>query len=142
MSGYAKIVVFGFLVVCVSVVGCGGEKQEFAEVKGKVQYKGEPLPFGMVVFQSVDGNKRGVGPIGRDGTFTLKSPIGKVKAAVVTRPADPNSVNDPNRAAVRDVVIPKGFNTKNLPPQKYESFNTSSLEYDVKGDQTVNIDLE
>ncbi len=132
-------VLFG---LCGAFVGCGSSKTEFTEVKGTVTYKGQKLTHGMVVFKSKDGNQRGVSPISAQGTFSIKSPVGPVVAAVVTSPDSDKDLKDENRPAVKDVVVPRGINVANLPPTKYESFNTSQLSYDIQpGNQPINITL-
>jgi len=96
-----------------------------------------------VVFQTPDGQQRGVGPIGPDGTYTLKSPIGTVHAAVVTRPVSRDQPGGSNRPAIREVAMPAGVNPNLLPPAKYESFDSSELRYEVKpGPNTIHITLE
>jgi hypothetical protein len=127
------------------VLGCGGESQpELADVKGKVTYKGKPLPGGTVAFQGPDGKGRGVGPIMRDGTYSLKCPPGKVQAAVVTRPPSAESMSSvEKRPAVREVHMPSNVDPRSLPPQQYERFDTSGLSYEVKaGGQTIDIKLD
>lgn len=124
-------------------LGCGETAPTLVDVSGKVTYKGKPVPCGMVVFLASDGKSRGVGPIGTNGQYSLKSPMGNMKVAVVTRPADPNSVNDPDRPAVRDVVIPAGVDVRTLPPEKYQSFNKSGLTAEVKSSsQTIDFPLD
>src|SRR5689334_21174829 len=100
-----------FLTGCGSVPG-----PKLGDVQGKVTYKGKAVPGGMVVFQVADGKNRGVGLIYPEGSYKMKSPLGKVQAAVVTRPASPNSSGDANRPAVRDVVLPRGVSPERLPP--------------------------
>jgi hypothetical protein len=96
----------------------------------------------MVVFQIADGRNRGVGFINPDGSYKMKSPLGKVQVAVVTRPAAADGSGDAHRPAVRDVVLPRGVNPARLPPPKYESFNTSGLSFEVKdGSNTIDVIL-
>lgn len=124
-------------------LGCGEDAPpELAEVTGKVTYKGKPVPGGMIVFLSEDG-KRFVSPIKRDGSFSLKSPLGPVKAAVVTRQPSGDGMNDNERPAVREVPpLPPGTDPKSLPPKNYERFETSGLSYEVtQSGQTIDVTL-
>src|SRR5262249_23989313 len=123
----------GIVLGGLSQTGCGPNPgPELVDVQGKVTYKGKAVPGGEGVFQIADGNNRGVGRINADGSYKMKSPLGKVRAAVVTRPATQDRSGDANRPAVRDVVLPRGVNPAQLPPPRYESFNTSGLSYEVK----------
>src|SRR5262245_18078099 len=100
MTLFRRIPSAALLILAVGLVGCVSSQPKLAEVKGRVTYKGKAVPCGMVVFQEENGNQRGVGPIDSSGNYSLKAPLGKVKAAVVTRPATSDSVKDPNRPAV------------------------------------------
>lgn len=61
---------FGWLLATL-VTGCGGGP-ELVPVTGKVMYNGQPLPFGVVMFQPNAGQPA-QGEIQPDGTFTLSS---------------------------------------------------------------------
>ena len=139
---YLPLPCFAFLLV----IGCSSEypTPEMAEVKGKITYKGKPLPGGTVVFQTPDGKNRGVAPIMANGTYSMKSPLGEVKAAVVTRPPSAESMkNVEKRPAVREVHMPSNVDPKSLPPEKYERFETSGLTYTIKpGTNTIDIPLD
>ena len=116
--------------------------RKLADVKGKVTYNGKAVPGGMVVFQAADGF-RGVGPIMQDGSYSLKSPLGQVKAVVVTRPPSAESLKNPEkRPPVREVHMPAGVDPRSLPPQKYERFETSGPVLRREGGgQTIDIPL-
>ena len=112
------------------------------DIKGKVTYKGKPLPGGTVVFQTADGKQRGVGPIMSDGSYSMKSPFGEVQAAVVTRTPTSEDMKGDKRPAVREVHMPANVPPSALPPRKYERFDTSGLTFEVKeSGQTINIPL-
>jgi hypothetical protein len=136
----------GACVALLWMVGCSGEypTPEMAEVKGKITYKGKPLPGGTVVFQTTDGKNRGVAPIMANGTYSMKSPLGEVKAAVVTRnPSAESMSNREKRPAVREVHMPTNVDPKSLPPEKYERFETSGLSYTIKaGTNAIDIPLD
>src|SRR5262245_61633132 len=62
--------------------GCSGGSQGLAVVKGKITYKGKPVPNGTVNFLPDDGNKPSAsGEIQPDGSYSLKTIMG-------TRPSD------------------------------------------------------
>ncbi len=145
MNRLSRVIVLVLVVFCGTFVGCSGSsKPEFTDVKGTVTYKGKKVTHGMVVFKAVDGDQRGVGPISSNGTFSLKSPVGPVVAAVVTRPATNQDFNNPNRPAVKEVTLPPGVNLASLPPKRFESFNTSQLNFDINTEnrQPINIALK
>src|SRR6516225_2815866 len=99
----------GVVLADLSLTGCGSDPgPKLGEVHGKVTYQGKAVPGGMVVFQIADGRNRGVGFINPDGSYKMKSPLGKVQVAVVTRPAAADGSGDAHRPAVRDVVLPRG----------------------------------
>lgn len=133
------------LVGTVALIGCGEPAPpEMAEVRGKITYKSRPLPGGTVVFQAADGKSRGVSPVMPDGSYFLKSPLGKVQVVVVTRPPSAESMtNVSKRPPVREVHMPRNVDPRSLPPEKYERFETAGLSFDVKsGSQTIDIPLD
>ena len=107
-------------------------------VSGKVVYNGEPLPFGIVMFQPEQG-QAAQGEIQPDGTFQL-------------------STYGPNDGAVpgHHKVSVRGFSTQKagadggdagapgrlLIPQQYTRFGMSGLSDDVKPGSTEPIVLE
>ena len=137
---------FFFAFAGLLTLGCSSESPtpEMAEVSGKITYKNKPLPGGTVVFQTTDGKNRGVAPIMADGTYKMKSPLGEVQAAVVTRPPSAESMSNlEKRPAVREVHMPSNVDPKTLPPTKYERFETSGLSFTIKqGANTIDIPLE
>src|SRR5262245_31460064 len=61
-----------FLVGLVALAGCGGGGADLAVVKGKISYKGKPVPHGTVNFLPNDGNKpMATGEIQPDGSYEL-----------------------------------------------------------------------
>jgi hypothetical protein len=66
---------FLFAALSLAAAGCGHDDPGMAPVRGRVYYKGAPLPGGSIVF-TPDADKGGSGPISRgeirpDGTYTL-----------------------------------------------------------------------
>ena len=122
-------------------LGCGGDDQvQKAEVNGTVTYKSRPLPGGMVVFKT-EGGQRAVAAIQSNGTYSLKSPLGKVQVAVVTRPPKREEFNGPNVPPVREVHNPPPASMQ--PPVKYGRFATSGLSFEVTQDgQKIDIPLK
>lgn len=121
-------------------MGCGGPPApvfEYGDVKGKVTYKGEALKMGTVSFQPERGSP-GVGEIGPDGTYSLKTITGVNKVKIVSEeaPKPPAGPDDPNRA--------KGGTA---PPKKFipDKFGTgeAGLTFTVKtGENKADWDLK
>ena len=117
-----------------SLCGCGGATGpvlKYAEVTGKVMYKGAPLKMGQVMFQPPSG-AHAVGEIKPDGTYTLKGVIGPNVVMIVSRdPAPP--VTQETRQAIALV--------KSYIPDSY-GVPSSGLSFEVKaGKNTADFDL-
>jgi hypothetical protein len=120
---------FSVVWVCAwSVLAFAGceQRQHVVPVKGKVLFRDAPLKSGSVMFQP-EGGIPASGKIQSDGTFTLSTydvgdgaTVGKNKVRVVSTDL---VEQDPNQEAkVGNSVI----------PEKYNSFGTSPLEFEVK----------
>lgn len=135
----------GFSLVCcfTAVVGCGGPrppKREFADVAGKISYKGQALKTGTVTFQPAVGAPV-VANIDPDGSYTMKGVIGPNSVMVENRPPDPGpgGADPAERKAAReaaekakDVIVPDKFSTPG-----------SGLKFDVKaGANVADFDLK
>src|SRR5262245_14723106 len=70
-------ILISLLMCVVALAGCGPSTPQLTPVKGRVLFRGQPLPYGTIVF--VPDSTRGtrgniaVAEIQRDGTFTLKT---------------------------------------------------------------------
>lgn len=108
-----------------AIVGCGsgstGPVRNYAEVTGKVSYKGVPLKMGTVMFQPASGPYAS-GEIKPDGTFSLKGEIGENSVRITSR--DPELPPDP--ANLKNFVPPKSHI-----PELYGD-RRSTLKFDVK----------
>ena len=130
------------LAIVVAISGCSA-KPELAAVEGRVNYKGQPLKFGTVMFQNVKGGQPAIGQIQPDGSFKLTTP----KAGDGAKPGSYEvSVScyenmDPAKAPVTD----RGDMSpgKSLVPQKYMMAATSGLTAEVKpeGNEPITFEL-
>jgi hypothetical protein len=125
------------------VLGCGSGGDGLAVVKGKISYKGKPVPNGTVNFLPEDGNKpSATGEIQPDGSYELQtfqsnrpSPgavIGKHTVVIV---------------AMQDMASRLPEERIPLPPPivpiKYTSPATSDLKAEVKDQEnTIDFDLQ
>jgi hypothetical protein len=126
-----KLLVILLLAALGVVDGCGSSQLPVAPAKGQVFYRGKPLAFGSVMFQSnVGPPARGV--IQRDGTFQL-STYGTNDGAVIGQ----HQV----RIACFESQIPAGAPVarsgeagvgKSLIPPRYSNLDTSGLRVEVK----------
>lgn len=92
------ILMLGLLAIgFVPLAGCGSKESDKKSVKGRVWYRGEPLPGGTIVF--VPDEERGSsgtlvkGAISSDGSFTLNSdmPAGWYRVAIAPLPSPTSS---------------------------------------------------
>src|SRR5579883_847848 len=120
-------VILGIGMVLALMAGCGPYT---GTVTGKVMYKGNPLPGGIVTFIHPDG-RIGQGQIQEDGSYTVaQAPGGEVKCTVATVkpiPGVPKSLASrlPGGGKPSEPIYPAG---KYVPiPQKYGSAATSGL---------------
>jgi hypothetical protein len=117
-------------------IGCGptAPKREYADVAGKVTYKGEPLKTGTVMFQPSSG-EFAAGEIKSDGTYSLKGVVGQNDVMIVSR--EPTPPGDLEENKKKKIPPPKSF----IP----ESYGTPAtpLKFDVKaGQNKADFDLK
>jgi hypothetical protein len=97
---------------------CGGpDRVEVSPVRGKVLFRGQPVPYAWVVFYPQGGSEevqrmRPSGRAGPDGSFTLTSydegdgaPAGQYKVTVEWPSEDPNDPSNPDDPETR---VPRG----------------------------------
>lgn len=125
-------------VSLMSMIGCGAKsdapKRDYADVSGKVTYKGEALKTGQVMFQPGVGALV-TGDLKPDGTYSLKGVIGPNTVMIVSTEgmtAKPDA-NDPKTRQPPKSNIPETYGTPG-----------SGLTYTVKkGDnKDANFDLK
>lgn len=133
--------VLAVTVVCVLTLGCGPKFPKTAIVRGKVTYKGKPVPNGTVNFIPGGGTnaKDAQGEIQPDGTYSLTS----------FRPGD-GAI--PGNYTVMIIAMQDQANRlpedrSPLPPPivpiKYTSLATSDLKATVEDkENTINFELK
>jgi len=157
ISAWRCVTVFAFGLSLLVLAGCQADTSPFkgpkGTVKGKVTYKGNPLPAGCaVVFMHETKSLPATGSIGADGTYSLmmggKPEVlaGAYKVSL-TPPASVASGADPsNPEAYKAFMMGKGAkSTVEKPPfpQKYRMAETSGLTFTVKeGPNTFDIELK
>lgn len=119
----------------VAALGCGGPaapKREYADVSGKITYKGKPLEVGQVIFQPPTGAAV-VAELDSEGAYSLKGVIGPNKVMVQSRDEmGETDANDPKSRQMPRSNIPDQYG---LPD--------SGLKFDVEaGDNTADFDLK
>lgn len=117
------------LVPFLAATGCGRGRPR-APVTGKVMYQGQPLSFGMVMFQPAEGQPA-TGPIQPDGTFRMAIPgegdgaaVGENKVRVMCFEAQDPSLDPAQR--------PEDGLGRALVPEKYMDYDTSGITFDVQ----------
>src|SRR5262245_21575967 len=138
----------GLLVAAVLpvAIGCNGSGEGLAKVKGKITYKGKPVPNGTVNFLPDDGNKpSATGEIQPDGSYALKTTagnrpsdgavIGKHKVMIVAM-QDQGSLLPEQRAALPPPIVPAKYthpNTTPLTAQVEDKENV--IDFDLKDEK-------
>lgn len=119
------------LLLLLAVVGCSPAAPQVAKVTGVVRLNGEPVPAGIVIFQSEDGTENVMANL-EQGKFELKTHDaagirpGKYKVAI--KPPPPKYDSPPLAdAAIND---PRPLDT--TIPAKYYALETSGLTAEVK----------
>jgi hypothetical protein len=125
------------VVLLLAAAGCGSDDLALVPVRGRVLYKGVPVPGGSIVF-TPDADKGGHGPLARgeirpDGTYTL------------TTDGQPGATPGWHRVTVVSVeAVPgkpagTGFaDVQSLLPRHYASPDLSGLDRQVKpGEENV-----
>ncbi len=118
------------LAFALGTPGCGGksDRPELGAVGGTVNFKGQPLAKGEIVFHPAKGRSaRGDienGKILNVSTFEPQdgAPLGDLKVAVFATQPDP--------------ADPAGMATKSLIPAKYNDPEKSTLQISVKAGET------
>lgn len=134
VQSWACVLIYGLAIG--SLAGCGGAppapKRQYADVVGKVSYKGEPLKMGQVMFQPTIGAVT-IGDIKGDGTYSFKGVIGPNTVTIVSEDkSGPMSADDPKSRQPPKSHIPAKYNTTN-----------SGLKFDVKaGKNTADFELK
>jgi hypothetical protein len=123
--------------------GCGSSSQGLALVKGKVTYKGKPVPNGTINFLPTNGNKPSAsGEIQSDGSYSLKT-------FVSNRPSDGAVVGQHKVVIVAMVDMASRLPEERIPlpppivPVKYTSPATSDLTAEVENKENmIDFDLK
>ncbi len=119
--------------VLVSLVGCGDSGPQMAPVTGQVLFKGKPLSFGGVMFQSSSGQpSRGV--IDSEGKFYLTTVSDGDGAVVGANKVRITCYEGQNPESQKDTSAEVSLG-KLLIPRRYTQFSTSNLTVEVKPDQ-------
>ena len=130
-------------VVMLAALGCSGGGEGLAVVKGKITYRGKPVPNGTINFLPDDSNKpSATGEIQPDGSYALQTflqnrpsdgaVIGKHKVVIVAM-EDMASRLPEERIPLPPPIV----------PIKYTSPATSDLTAEVEDkENTINFDLQ
>jgi hypothetical protein len=139
----AAVVLFLVGHVALSLPGCSGGGAGLAVVKGKITYKGKPVPNGTINFLPDDGTKpSATGEIQPDGSYELKTflankpsngaVIGKHKVVIVAMMDMANALPEQRTPLPPPIV-----------PMKYTSPATSDLAANVENkENTIDFDLQ
>jgi hypothetical protein len=130
----------------VLAVGCSGSRRtaEYADVSGRVLYKGKPVTGGRVGFVAVQGSFASTGTIDEQGNYKINAPVGEVRISVdneMLKSAPPEAAR---RGAGRpDAGDPNPIKGKYIQlPDKYTDPQKSGLTWTVpKGGGTYDIEL-
>jgi hypothetical protein len=125
-----------------AIAGCSEsiERPKTLPVRGKVTYKGQPVPKGTVTFQP-DQGQPAVGELQDDGSYRLTTFApgdgalpGHHRVFIIANTADPTKMpgSSPGWTPPKDLV-----------PKKYNTAETSGLEATVSADKSdISFDLQ
>lgn len=132
MSRYKPFKWMWLTILLLTMAGCG-PTPNIAPFSGQVLFQGEPLEFGSVMLQPVDGGQPSHAVIQSDGTFQMQirevgegATVGLNRVRITCYPAQRpgNAVNASQELALGRSLI----------PTKYTSFGSSELTVEVKAD--------
>jgi hypothetical protein len=129
------------VLLLLTAVGCGS--QSGGTVTGKVTYRGEVVPAGIVFFFG-SGEQAVSAQIAADGSYEASGvPLGDVKIAVNGPPPRPSKEQAANNPMLRKRgYVPPDEKSVSI-PAKYSRPNTSGLYLTVtEGAQTFNVELK
>ncbi len=121
-----------FALALLVTVGCDQGPQLF-EVRGTVQFRGQPVTYGVINFFPSDGGRALGGPLQSDGGYRFELPEGEYGVIInAPSPLPPGwKEGDP---------VPTG---KPLVPPKYSRVRTSGLTATVSpGDDSIQINYD
>jgi len=158
----------GFALCLTALAGCGGPAT--GKVSGRVTYKGQPLPGGLVMFRPADPRQNLITvELDKDGQYSAVLPGGEMTVSIDNRDLEPRPafgsgvpagvpIAPDIRAKLGKAALPapppdKPVESADLPPPqpsgryvpipvKYYAVETSGLKFTVKGgDQTQDFEL-
>ncbi len=122
---------FAFAILAsVFILGCG-DKSKTVSVKGTITYQGKPVSSGLINFMPVKGRLLG-GPIGSDGTYSVKLPPGDYQVRIDAPAPLPADWKE---------GMPAPKLGPPLVPEKYADYSTSGLAAKI-GDQNRSQDVD
>lgn len=139
----AVVMLFLIGIVAVALPGCGPGSGGLAVVKGKISYKGKPVPNGTINFLPNDANKpSATGEIQPDGSYELKTYLSNKPSS--------GAVIGPHKVvivAMADMANALPEQKTPLPPPivpiKYTSPATSDLTANVEDKENkIDFDLQ
>jgi hypothetical protein len=129
-------------LLLLAAAGCGNT----GTVSGRVTYKGEPVPGGVITFYGANG-RTDSGRIEADGRYAVyQAPLGEVKVTVVRPKVGPPprvfKGREPPRHPDAAGSAPAPSDKVMILPDRFKDPSTSGLTVTVKGgSQTTDIDL-
>ena len=127
-----SIATIGLFTLVFFLPGCGSDRFKTATVRGKVTYKGKPVPNGTINFMPASGPSAS-GEIQRDGSYTLttyRSGDGAAPGSytvVIVAMADMSGKLPENRNPLPPSIV----------PDKYTNVATSPLRAGVKDQENI-----
>jgi hypothetical protein len=126
------------LALFVAAGGCGGSG--LVSVSGKVTYRGQPVPSTIVTFQPDNGSRPSKGVTDDEGRFTLRysRQEGGVSRGAHTVFLTYHTSNEEETGQ----APPKASKELKAVIARYGDPKTSTLHYEIKGGQSIDINLE
>jgi len=146
---YLLVSLFCLLLGVVAISGCSGG---LSTVSGKVTYKDKPVTTGSVQFMGNDGNPA-VADINSDGTYTLKIRPGDFRVAITSVDKAKEEERQKKMKEWRESAkggtgprtpppIDRNAPSISLIPEKYNTFDNSTLTATVKSGTNKDVNFE
>jgi hypothetical protein len=122
------------LFLLLAAAGCNGESGARLPVSGKVKFRGQPLPFGTIDFQS--GKAIGGGPI-RGGAYEISGEHGlppgvyQVTISSVKSPKVKPGPPGPDAKDAGEELIPPEFNVKCEKKVEVKRGTANQFDFDI-----------
>lgn len=129
-----KFSAFAF-TLCLGLLGCGGAAngpQEYS-VSGKVNFNGQPVETGRILFREVEGDQRAFSGEIKNGSYQLTAEPGKMRVEILASRPVPGKFDNSNGTPepVGEMYIPEQYNTKSELTAEVTGSGKNTISFDL-----------